>query len=179
MVYTVRRVEQHEWKRVRDLRLAALADTPIGFGMLHADALHLPDEYWQDRARRDATAPASALFVAQAEGSGDLVGMAGGFTPDEHSYYWEDGREFVVVFAVYVDPAHRGRDRGVSTLLIDAVIGWAGTALPGAEIILGVHERNARAHAFYRRYGFVEDGRAIPYNLDETATILLMEYRPS
>ncbi|HEV2639668.1 MAG TPA: N-acetyltransferase [Actinocrinis sp.] len=178
MAYAIRRVGQDEWERLRALRLAALADTPIGFGMRYADALHLPDEYWQDRARREATESRSALFVAAQEGSGEWVGMAGGFLADELSYYWQAGRERLVIFSVFVDPGHRGRARGVNVLLFDAVVGWAGVEHPSAQITLGVHEDNARAYAFYQRYGFVDTGRAVPYNLEESSTVLLMDYQP-
>jgi GNAT superfamily N-acetyltransferase len=178
MGYLIRRLEAHEWKLLRELRLAALADTPIGFGMWHADALTLPDEYWQDKAARDAGDEKSCLFIAIDEATGDWIGMSGGFTPDEHSYYWVDGQAVIVVFSVYVAPAHRGPARGVSSLLFDAVIAWAGEAWPESRIVLGVHERNERAHTFYRRYGFVDNGGAIPYILDESAAILLMDYRP-
>ncbi len=178
MGYLVRRVEEHEWKRLRDLRLAALADTPIGFGMWHADALNLPDEYWQEKAERDANAEETALFVAIDPDSGGWIGMAGGFTPDKHSHYWEPDRALIVVYAVFVVPEHRGRARGVGNLLFDAVIGWAGQAWPDSHVVLGVHERNERAHAFYRSYGFVDNGRTTPYILDESAKILLMDYRP-
>ena len=179
MAYAIRRIGQDEWKPLRQLRLAALADTPIGFGMWHVDALELPDEYWQEKAGRDASAANSALFVAVDGDTGEWVGMAGGFIADESSLYWRPEHDSMVVFSVYVDPEHRGRERGVSVLLFDAVIGWSGRVHPRAQITLGVHEANARAYAFYRRYGFIDTGRAIPYNLDAAAEILLMDYRPA
>lgn len=178
MGYLARRIEEHEWKRLRELRLTALADTPIGFGMWHADALNLPDEYWQDRVRRDATAEDTALFVAVDESTGEWVGMAGGFTPDEHSHYWVQDQPVIVVYAVFVLPEHRGRTRGVSILLFDTVLAWAAQNWPRSRVVLGVHERNERAHAFYLRYGFVDNGRTIPYILDDTAEILVMDYQP-
>lgn len=179
MAYAIRRVDPRDWKKARELRLAALADTPIGFGMWHEDAMALPDEYWQDKTRRDATDPTSALFIAVDEQGGDWVGMAGGFLADEHSHYWRPDRASLVVYAVYVDPARRGREHGVSGLLFDHVIGWAGREFPDAQVCLGVHERNDRAAAFYRRYGFVDTGRAVPYNLDAGAAILIMDFRPA
>ena len=179
MDYAIRRVAAHEWKRLRDLRLAALRDTPIGFGMWHADALNLPDEYWQEKARRDATDLNSALYIATVGDGDEWIGMAGVFIADQNSLYWVPGRQTAVVFSVFVEPAHRGREHGVSGLLFDAAIAWSAEKHPAADLTLGVHDRNARAHAFYRRYGFVDSGRAIPYNLDETASILLMDYRPA
>lgn len=178
MGYQVHRIEAHEWKQLRELRLAGLADTPIGFGVWYSDAVNFPDGYWQEKVLRDATAPDTALFIAVDEESGDWVGMAGGFTPDEDSIYWHGGDAVIVIYGVFVVPEHRGPVRGVNSLLFDAVIDWAGAAWPQSRVVLGVHERNERAHAFYRRYGFVDNGRAIPYNLDESAEVLLMDYLP-
>ena len=39
-----------------------------------------------------------------------------------------------------------------------------------------MHERNERAHAFYRRYGFADTGVRTPYNLDETALLIEMRF---
>jgi ribosomal protein S18 acetylase RimI-like enzyme len=178
MAYAIRRVDGREWKQVRELRLSALADTPIGFGMWHEDALGLPDEYWQEKTRRDATDPKAALFIAVNEETGEWVGSAGGYLADENSHYWLPDRDQMVVYAVYVDPAHRGRECGVSSLLFEGVIAWGGRELPTAGVTLGVHERNDRAHAFYRRFGFVDTDRSVPYNLDTSATVLIMDYRP-
>jgi GNAT superfamily N-acetyltransferase len=179
MGYLARRVEEQEWKQLREIRLAALADTPIGFGMWHADALNLPDEHWQETAERAANAEETALFVALDDETGEWVGLAGGFTPDQYSDYWDPRRAVIAVYSVFVAPEHRGRARGVADLLFDTVIGWAGRDWPDSHIVLGVHDRNERAHAFYRRYGFVDNGRSIPYILDDTAAVLLMDYRPA
>ncbi len=170
--YQVRRFRTDEWRQFREIRLEALKDTPIGFGEWYADALEKPDEVWQERAQRAAEAPDTALFAAFDE-NGKAVGMAGAFTKAESSL--TDGKE-LVIYGVYVSPEHRGPKHAVASLLFDAVIRWAREA-GGADVVtLSVHERNDRAHAFYRRYGFVDTGEITPYNLDETASLVWMRY---
>jgi ribosomal protein S18 acetylase RimI-like enzyme len=165
--YEVRRVRADEWPQYRELRLEALKDTPIGFGEWYEDAVEKPDEMWQERAKLAAEAPDTALFAAFTE-NGQPVGMAGAF-PRVGS-----DRE-MVIYGVYVSPSHRGPRLGVATLLFDAVIQWARET--GADAItLSVHAQNERAHAFYRRYGFVDTGETMPYNLDETVSLIWMRY---
>jgi GNAT superfamily N-acetyltransferase len=166
--YEIRRFRTDEWQKFREIRLEALKDTPIGFGEWYADALEKPDEVWQERTQRSAEAPDSALFAAFRNGK--PVGTAGAFPRADSPL----GRE-MVIYGVYVSPAHRGPKLGVATLLFDAVIRWVREV--GADAItLSVHERNERAHAFYRRYGFVDTGETMPYNLDETAALIWMRY---
>ena len=55
----------------------------------------------------------------------------------------------------YVDQAHHGR--GMAQRLMDAVLD-ASSARGAATLWLGVWERNTRAQAFYRKFGFVVVG---------------------
>ena len=170
--YEVRRFRSEEWRQFREIRLEALQDTPIGFGEWYEDALAKPDDVWRERTQRAAEAADSALFAAFEQG-GRVVGTAGAFTKAESTL--TDGKE-LAVYGVYVSPEHRGPKLGVASLLFDAVIRWAREA-GGADVVtLSVHERNERAHAFYRRYGFVDTGEITPYNLDEAASLIWMRY---
>lgn len=186
MAYQVRRVAGQDWRPLRELRLEALKDTPIGFGERYDTAAGRPDSYWRDRTERDAHAAVTAKFAAIDEADGAFVGTTGVFPAahqptgqssrpdgsiDEHEY---------VVYAVYVSPAHRGARLGVAAQLFDHAIAWARDAAGARSITLSVHERNQRAHAFYRRYGFVETGASMPYILDESARLIWMrlEDRP-
>jgi RimJ/RimL family protein N-acetyltransferase len=125
-----------DWRAWRDLRLEALADTPIGFAELYADAALLSDEEWRTRWTRPGV-----RFLAY---DGDEpVGMAGGFLDDA-------GRP--VLFGVYVRPAVRGQ--GVLATLVEAVAAWAAPE----RLVLDVHEDNERAHRAYLKLGFVDTG---------------------
>ncbi|MCU1603311.1 MAG: Acetyltransferase [Frankiales bacterium] len=125
------------------MRLEALADNPIGFGELHADAAARTDEEW---AHRWATQHSGPRLLARAD-DGALLGMAGGFVADS-------GRR--VLFGVYVRPAARGQ--GVLEALVERVAAWAA---PHA-LHLDVHVDNAPARAAYLRLGFVENGEITP-----------------
>lgn len=124
-----------DWRAWRDLRLEGLADTPIGFGELYADALLLTDAQWQERSARPG-------FRVLAYDEDLPLGMAGGFVKDE----------VPVLYGVYVRPAARGQ--GVLAALVDAVAGWASPA----GLTLDVHEHNARARRAYAKLGFEETG---------------------
>jgi RimJ/RimL family protein N-acetyltransferase len=125
-----------DWRLWKPLRLEALADTPIGFGELHADTVGLSDEEWEQRFQR----PGLRLLAYDGD---DPVGMAGGFVRD-------DGVR--VLFGVYVRPAARGQ--GVLGALVDRVQEWAAPH----DLHLDVHVDNARARAAYLKLGFVPDG---------------------
>lgn len=60
---------------------------------------------------------------------------------------------------VYVRPEHRGS--GVTEALFRAAVEWA-HSLEGLERVrLYVHQDNARAQAFYRRFGFGRSGASV------------------
>ncbi len=139
----VRVLGTEDWRAWRDLRTEGLADTPIGFGELHADALAKSDQAWQDAMLW----PGLRLmaFSGSARDASPL-GLAGGF--------YRDG--VPVLFGVYVRPAVRGR--GVLGALVAVVQAWAA---PDA-LTLDVHEDNHRAHAAYLRLGFADTGQRTP-----------------
>jgi GNAT superfamily N-acetyltransferase len=130
-----------DWRVWKPLRLEALADTPIGFGELYADAVAQADHEWELRWRRQTGIKVMAL-------ERDVpLGIAGGFPAD-------DGRK--VLFSVYVRPAARGR--GVLEALVDRVEAWAAPD----PLHLDVHVDNAPARSAYLRLGFVENGMITP-----------------
>jgi GNAT superfamily N-acetyltransferase len=129
-----------QWRPWRDLRLEALADTPIGFMETYTDALTVSDEEWQERMGRPG------LRVLAYDGD-RAVGMGGGFRN-------EAGEP--VLFAVYVTPSARGG--GVLEALVERVAAWAAPD----ELVLEVHAENARARAAYARLGFVATGETTP-----------------
>jgi GNAT superfamily N-acetyltransferase len=62
---------------------------------------------------------------------------------------------------VFVRPEHRGSAAGVTGALFDAALEWSwGIGLE--RVRLFVHEKNARAEAFYRKAGFLPSGETVP-----------------
>lgn len=125
-----------DWRPWRDLRLEALADTPIGFMETLEQARTVDEEEWRERMGK----PGLRLLAYDGERA---VGMGGGFRDDAGT---------PILFAVYVTPGARGR--GVLELLVDRVAAWAAPD----PLVLEVHVDNARAHRAYVRLGFTETG---------------------
>jgi RimJ/RimL family protein N-acetyltransferase len=155
----VRRVVPEDWPLSRALRLEALADTPIGFLETLAEAERLDDAAWQARAVRGAEG-GDAFQVLALEG-GRPIGTCLSFV--------RDGRAWLA--AVYVTPTARGQ--GLLGELVARCADWA-RAQGQSELVLEVHEDNARARAAYRGLGFVETGATQPYPLDPTRLELEM-----
>ena len=148
------RVRAEEWREVRDLRLEALQDplAPLAFLETFEGASAEPDEFWQARAAGGAEGSRVAQWVAIADGAwaGTVAVIA--FRAGEVDYYGAvvpEPRANLV--GVYVRPTHRRR--GLVERLVATAAGW--TAEQGfAQLVLDVHEENARAIAAYVRCGF-------------------------
>lgn len=165
MKYDVRRIEAGEWRELRAIRLEALADSPNAFGTSLGAAAALPDTAWQERAARAATAPDDALFVALDE-TGTWTGTAAAAPiPDIPGT--------AHVHAVYVTPPHRGAD-GPARALMDTAVDFARAHTDCMWLTLGVHEDNDRARAFYRRLGFTDTGKRVPYPLDPAKVLHIL-----
>ncbi|MBB1247248.1 GNAT family N-acetyltransferase, partial [Streptomyces durbertensis] len=164
MEYVIRRVRADEWRELRDLRLAALADrvADVAFGETYAASVAYPEELWRQRASDGAEGESSATFVGHVEGGGELAGMM--------VVVREEGQ--ASLFGVYVRPEHRGR--GLAALLLDRATRWA-WARPGTgRLALHVHERNERARAFYENRGFRPTGRTEAHRGAGGGTVLEM-----
>ncbi|MFJ8581106.1 GNAT family N-acetyltransferase [Micromonospora sp. NPDC093277] len=168
MSYVIRRTDSREWRQLRALRLEALRDSPTAFGTTYADAAALTDEVWRQQTASNSTSPTSATFVAATE-DGRWVGMASSAPMDRIPGHAN-------IHGVYVASAHRGQPAGPATRLMEAAIRWARDNTDAAWLTLGVHEDNRRAQAFYRRIGFVETGKVVPYVLDPSKKLYIMGY---
>jgi ribosomal protein S18 acetylase RimI-like enzyme len=156
VTHTVRRIRADEWRQYRELRLEALADSPLAFVEQYAVAAARDDAYWRERVARGAADDSTATFVA---GDGGLVGMA-------TCLIEPDATGHVVGF--YVTPAARGG--GVADALMEAATRWAADSRGVSRIRLFVMETNARAEAFYRRLGFRRTGQTMAYPPDPSYT---------
>ncbi|MFJ6216351.1 GNAT family N-acetyltransferase [Streptomyces sp. NPDC092296] len=176
MSYRVRRVSADEWLALRELRLAALRDTPTAFVTQYADERLTPDDEWQARALHASGAAAlpdgrrTATLVLEAAESGRWCGMVSAFQEPEAV------KPQVHLVGVYVAPADRGRGAGAAEALVRAALEWAWDEGGAERVRLFVREDNQRALSFYRRLGFAESGVTMQYPPDLSFTEYEMEY---
>lgn len=165
MGYQVRTAGAEDWQRVRDLRLEMLRDSPSAYLETYDDLVGLDEAGWRWRASGRGLPPErSQRWVAVAD-DGEWVATASAFVDD-------DGAAHLV--AVYVRPAHRGS--GAASAVVAPAIDWARDVAKVDRLHLLVVEDNARAIGFYRREGWTETGRRVPYALDEARDEIEMAY---
>ncbi|MBW5487053.1 GNAT family N-acetyltransferase [Streptomyces bambusae] len=169
----IRPVRADEWEKAKELRLTALQDpvARIAFLETYEKASAQPDSFWQDRTQRAAESATVRQFVAEAP-DGTWVGSVTVFVEAAGSDSVLDDQAEVDqghVVGVFVRPEHRGT--GVIESLFEAGVSWAWSLEePRLERVrLFVHEDNARAAAFYGRFGFRPSGVVIPMPNDPSA----------
>ncbi|UQX02181.1 GNAT family N-acetyltransferase [Streptomyces sp. RerS4] len=163
--HVVRAIRADEWQQVRALRLDALRDpvAPVAFLETVERAEAYPDVFWQERTRGGAEGRGARQFIAEGpDGRWDgsvtvLVEDAGSVDLFGEAVRHPQGH----VVRVFVREGQRGT--GLTEALFAAAVEWA-WALEGPaleRVRLFVHEGNARAAGFYRKFGFVSSGRVV------------------
>lgn len=142
MPVQVRRIRSAEGRLLREVRLAALADSPLAFESTFDEECNRPDEAWQTDAAARSEGFASANFIA--EGKAGVVGLVGAYRSDE-----EPGT--VELVSMWVAPYARGQ--GLGGLLVERVVEWA-VAARATRVALWVTRGNDPAIALYTRTGF-------------------------
>ncbi|GAA3845081.1 GNAT family N-acetyltransferase [Streptomyces phyllanthi] len=162
----VRAIRAEEWRRVRELRLEALRDpvADLAFFETYAEAAEKPESFWRERAAGAAEGAREQQQFVGETGGGEWVGSVTVLAEKAGARDILGSvveRDQALVVGVFVRPEYRGGGAVVSRALFDAALEWAWRA--GADRVrLFVHERNARAEAFYRKVGFVASGVALP-----------------
>ena len=131
-----------DWKRFREIRLCALADTPDAFGSTLEVEEHHPDSEWIYRLERHD----AATFVAVDEYGLDC-GLAVAAPYDD-----EAG-----LYAMWVAPS--ARQSGVGAMLVSSVIEWS-RSRGFSTLLLDVGNANEPAIALYSSMGFQPTGKA-------------------
>ena len=146
---TVRRAGPQDWRTYRDLRLAALLDSPRAFWTTYAQAASRSEDQW----RSSLDWP---LWIAHAPISPDPDHPAApvGLVALWHAPGSSDGDIGLVQMWV----ASWARGRGAADALIGAAVDFARSD-GWTRVTLEVAQENDRARGAYRRMGFVETGR--------------------
>jgi GNAT superfamily N-acetyltransferase len=139
----VRRARADEWEALREIRLAALTDSPDAFGSTLEEERDADEARWRGWVTGEGWAGDVATFLA--DGPGPLLGMATGYRPDDRpTTGW--------LFAMWVRPERRGE--GIGRQLVAAVEQWA-ISLDIDQLFLHVTDGNDGAMRFYASCGFV------------------------
>jgi GNAT superfamily N-acetyltransferase len=143
---------------VRELRLRALADTPLAFGQTLEEARRISAEEWKERLGRGGW----IWFVEEAS-DGRLVGMAAAFFDPTH--------RAAEIGGMYVEP--QARRAGIGRRLIEAIEAWA--AERGAErISLEVNPEMVPAVRLYESCGYQPTGKSRPLPGHPSSTAIEM-----
>lgn len=141
-IVTVTEARPVDWEAVRDLRLAALADTPEAFCATLEAERQLDQAAWRARIER----PRCRTLIAWLEQ--EAVGLV-------EIEPWDDG-EVAGIGGVWVAPD--GRGLGVGDALIAEVLEVA-RRRGYTRAALEVGDHNVYAQELYARHGFVATGR--------------------
>ncbi|MFK7987723.1 MAG: GNAT family N-acetyltransferase [Sandaracinaceae bacterium] len=131
-------LQPDEWRRMKTMRLEALADAPEAFLRTWDEERAYDDATWIDRMGGSV-----AHFVARHEDRD--VGLVVGAPYDDD----------LGLFGMWVHPAARGQGAGDG--LVEAVVGWA-AASEAARLLLDVADENQPAIALYARHRFEPTG---------------------
>jgi len=142
--FRIERARLPDWRRIRAVRLRALADSPDAFGTRLAEDEARSDAEWQSQAENEKVAH---FLASTPNGSG--VGMAVGapYTGYENT---------AGLFAMWVVSEARGQ--GVGSALVEAVIAWARHE-DYKRILLDVADANTAAIRLYESRGFLRNGK--------------------
>jgi GNAT superfamily N-acetyltransferase len=136
----VRRLGQQDWKTLRDVRLAALADAPYAFWATFQEESRFGPEQWRRFLK------AAAWWTASRNDR--VVGVVAVLRRGEIL----DEAELI---AMWVAPDERGR--GTAARMLQAACEWARAA--GTQTLtLWVTEGNDRAKRLYESWGFQATG---------------------
>jgi GNAT superfamily N-acetyltransferase len=134
-----------DWRLLREVRLAALAEAPYAYGSSLAAERDFDESRWRQRL-------GSGLWaVARDE---EPAGLVGTYLPDEDT---------PMLIALWVSPGRRGR--GVGDVLVSEVFQWAAENR-WSQVVLRVAEGNDAARKLFLRHGFRPTGRRQPLESD-------------
>jgi GNAT superfamily N-acetyltransferase len=138
---SIERIVPSQWQLLRELRLAALLDSPAAFGQSHAEASGQPEADWRAAAAVASAGDRRAWFIAR-----DDTAAAVGLVQARRRPPTD-----CLLFSMWVAPA--ARRAGTGARLVDTVADW-GRGWGARRVVLWVLAANEPALRFYDRIGF-------------------------
>jgi GNAT superfamily N-acetyltransferase len=147
----ISRVSPDQWETYREVRLAALTESPEAFSSTVERELAFPEQLWRDRMGANVT----LLAWLDSRPAGTVTVLPAGVIPDVNGFAgaWH-------LVAMWVDPS--ARRLGVGAQLVSAALG-AAKAGGAPALLLWVVETNDRARSLYERLGFRATGHREAY----------------
>jgi GNAT superfamily N-acetyltransferase len=140
------RLTGDDWRLLRDVRLAALADAPHAYG----SSLTIEEGFGEADWRRRLGG--GGLWTIARHGD-ETVGLVGAFVPDDTP----------MLVAMWVRPGSRGLGAGAA--LITDVLRWAADNR-WSRVVLRVADGNDAARKLFLRHGFAPTGTREPLESD-------------
>ena len=156
---STRRVGSDDWADWRELRLAALLDSPGAFASTHKSERDGTEQEWRNRLD-----PVNGMAVI-ASLDGQPVGMAAGY---------QSGPHVVDLVSMWVTPT--ARRQGVGDALVAEVVQWA-KEQAASDVHLWVTRGNDPAEHLYARHGFERTGDVRPLPSNSCADEIAMRLR--
>ncbi|MFB3894689.1 MAG: GNAT family N-acetyltransferase [bacterium] len=136
----IRRIKAQDWEIFKSMRLAALLQNGNQFGQTYEQVKEYSDTRWQEETKK--AAESDELYLVLAFDKDNPIGITGCVrTPD-----------FGKIFAVWVDPPHRGKSIG--RRLVSAIMDIAGCEVYKLTVVAD----NLPAIRTYANLGFVATG---------------------
>jgi ribosomal protein S18 acetylase RimI-like enzyme len=162
---TVRVLAEDDWDTYRQMRLAALKESPQAFVSTYDEELTYDEDFWRLRMRRS-----TRLLAVRDEDNVGVVSL-GDAQPINDDSDLQVSQRVAELFGMWVDPQARGT--GVAWRLVDAAAAEA-REQQRTHLMLWVVVDNGRAVAFYSSYGFRPSDSRRPVRTDETLTEMAM-----
>lgn len=154
MDVAVRRVRPEDALVAKEVRLAALLDSPFAFGSTHAAEVDRTDDEWLSWAIKGSTGRARTIYLAW------IDGRAGGIVAGHRH---ERDLDAVELMSMWTAP--HARRAGIGGRLVRAVVDWA-IETGSTSVGLWVTRGNAPAQGLYESLGFAEIGEYRPLPSD-------------
>jgi RimJ/RimL family protein N-acetyltransferase len=143
----IRRLSPDDWAAYREIRLAALADSPEAFGSTLAREQQFTEAIWRSRLTT------AAAFGAERHGDRCLLGIAAGLPTGITGS--------AILVSMWIAP--EARRQGIGEALVHQVIAWA-KAGGFSRLELEVTAGNTGAERLYERCGFARTGENVSVN---------------